>query len=139
MELDVEVIKDNMKGSAGIKIFGPNSRKGYTVMVNKAKKSEKVFAKVLALDVIKPLIDKSLNLLDWNDLLKNTTENEGDELRQVLKLSCNLCDKLTVTSRSLKIHMKNAHEDGAVTEENIKRKASTKTKNKIKISEHNSS
>ena len=57
LEYDVEVLKEKERGIAILKIFGPNTKKGCTLMVNKSKKHEVKFVEMLALDVIKKLID----------------------------------------------------------------------------------
>ena len=40
LEYDVEILKENERGIAILKIFGPNTKKGCTLMVNKSKKHE---------------------------------------------------------------------------------------------------
>ena len=57
-EYEVEIRKNKTKGVAITKIFGPNQRKVCTVTVNKSKKFENEFVTILAVDVIKQLIDR---------------------------------------------------------------------------------
>ena len=58
IEYEVEVNKDTEKGLAVLKIYGPSTKKECSVVVNKAKKCEAKYVSLLALDVIKQLLDR---------------------------------------------------------------------------------
>ena len=58
-EVDIEV-EDKEKGGACVKIFGPNKKNEYTIVINKMKKFHKKFVKIVATEIIIPLIDQFL-------------------------------------------------------------------------------
>ena len=57
IEMDIELSKDKDRGLAVLKIYGPNSKKECTIMINKSKKHDVKYVKILSLEVIKPLLD----------------------------------------------------------------------------------
>ena len=57
VEIDIEIIDKKDRGQAVLKVFGPNSRKECTLMINKSKKHEAKFIKILAVCIIKRLLD----------------------------------------------------------------------------------
>ena len=58
---EVEIIKEKDKGVAVLKLFGPNGKKEHTIMINKSKKHDIKFVEMLAMEIIKPLLDKFEN------------------------------------------------------------------------------
>ena len=96
VEMDIHVCKDKEKGIATLKVYGPNPKKGCTLMVTKSKKNDIKFVKILATEVIKPLIDAFISGKGWNKLLENLETKKKDN-----KLSCKLCEKKFLTEATL--------------------------------------
>ena len=48
VEINVEMKKDNNRGVASLKIFGPSKKKGCTIMVTKLKKHDMKLVEMLA-------------------------------------------------------------------------------------------
>ena len=65
-ELDVEMLDKKDRGQAVLKLFGPNSRKECTLMINKSKKHDAKFVKILAVLIIKRLLDYFISGQSWN-------------------------------------------------------------------------
>ena len=99
-EIDVEITKNKEKGIAVLKIFGP--KKESTIMINKSKKHDVKYVKILAVEVIKPLLDKFISGEGWKDLFTKITAN-------VQKPLCKKCNKSFVSESNLKTHMKKYH------------------------------
>ena len=99
-EIDVEITKNKERGIAVLKIFGP--KKESTIMINKSKKHDVKFVSILAVEIIKPLLDKFISGEGWKDLFTKSTSN-------VQKHLCKKCDKSFVSVNNLKIHMKKYH------------------------------
>ena len=57
----VEVVKDKEKGNVAVKFYGPNKKKGCTVMVTKTKDHDVKFAFALAQEVVKSLLDNFIS------------------------------------------------------------------------------
>ena len=72
-EVDVEISKGTERGIAVLKMFGPNSRKECTLMINKSRKHEAKFVKMLAVEIIKPMIDKFISGEGWMNIFKEIT------------------------------------------------------------------
>ena len=71
VDYEIEIVKEKEKGIALLKIFGPNSKKGYTFTINKSKNFEAKFAQILALDIVKKLLDRFGSEGDgWIDVVK---------------------------------------------------------------------
>ena len=60
-EYEVEISKEKDKGVAVLKLFGPNGKKEHTIMINKSKKHDVKFVEILAMEIMKPLLDKFEN------------------------------------------------------------------------------
>ena len=58
-EVDVEITKNKERGIAVLKIFGP--KKESTIMINKSKRHDVKFVSILAVEIIKPLLDKFIS------------------------------------------------------------------------------
>ena len=52
-EYDVEMTKNKERGIAILKIFGPTTKKGATLMTNKSKKYDVKFVEILTFDIVK--------------------------------------------------------------------------------------
>jgi len=61
LEVELEVIKDNDRGNAVLKFFGPNSKKVQTLLVSKSRNHDFIFVKIISEEVIKPLIDRFIS------------------------------------------------------------------------------
>ena len=109
VELEVEIqITESKKaadsrGIAFVKLYGPNKKKENTVTVTKSKDSDIKFVKILALKIIKPLIDNILSL----ETTENITRNE--QLNQRIK--CKICDKSFISEPGMKGHMTRMHKE----------------------------
>ena len=101
-EYDIEISKDNDRGQAYLKLFGPNSKKEFTIMCSKAKKQDVLFVEVLAYDVIKKL----LSSYSIDDAWKNF-----QEVNKTKSDICKNCNKVFVSERNLKIHIGKYHGD----------------------------
>ena len=53
MEYDVEVTKSKDRGQVNIKIYGPSTKKGHSIIISKSKKHEPLYVKMFAVEVIK--------------------------------------------------------------------------------------
>ena len=131
-EVEVEITKGKEKGEASLKFFGPNSKKDCTVMITKNKKHEAKFVKIIAMDVIKPLLEKFISGEGWVNLVKTsdkpvekpfvcdvcrkgfvserTLENHVEKFHGK-NFSCNGCDKRFNEDMQLKLHMKTHQEE----------------------------
>ena len=71
-----------------MKIFGPNNKKEWTLLINKSKKHEAIFVRILSKEIIKPLLDNFISGEGWNSLfLKNSATMTNKPY------ICNLCNK----------------------------------------------
>ena len=86
-------------GAAVLKIYNPNNKKGSTIVINKSKENDVKFVKVLAINVIKNLIDKFISKEGWS------------KLKSINVINCEKCDKLFSAERYLKAHMANKHKE----------------------------
>ena len=97
-EYEVEISKEKDKGVAVLKLFGPNGKKEHTIMINQSRKHDVKFVEILAMEIIKPLLDKFENGEGWKNLLKSHPA-----------LTCNICNKTLCTEKNLKNHMGKIH------------------------------
>ena len=101
-EMDIEVSNEKEKGVAVLRIFGPNSKKECTIVASNKKKSDLIFVKILAKDIIKPLIDKFISGEGWINLFSKVNSN-----KKVVKENCCIyCDKGFKTDKNLRTHVK---------------------------------
>ena len=102
-------IEAGERGNSTLKIFGPNlKKKEYTVVINKSKKSDGKFAKVLAEEIIAPLLDLFISGIRWGQILQN-----NGQIREKT-YSCDKCQKKFVSDRNLIAHTLKFHEEIAV-------------------------
>ena len=52
IEYDIEVCKDNERGVAAMKIFGPKEKKGCTILLNKSKKYDVKYLNILTFGAV---------------------------------------------------------------------------------------
>ena len=134
-------------------MFGPNSRKECTLMINKSRKHEAKFVKMLAVEIIKPMIDKFISGEGWMNIFKEITaktikkpvaKTDTEETKEttdtnfvsvrgkaVKLLKCPKCDKTSYSSPGLKSHITKMHPKSKQPGE-IRNKSDTKD-DKIKI------
>ena len=105
IEMDVEVTKDKERGFAIVKTFGPNGKKECTIMVNKSKKYDVKYVKILALDVIKLLLDKFISGEGWMNVLKKVNTAVTNKKSH----HCKHCNKGFCNEKNLKIHVDKFH------------------------------
>ena len=83
VEYDIHCSKNQEKGVSVLKIYGPNPKKGCTVMVCKSREHENKFVSILSQDVIKHLLDTFEETDEWKSLKFSTFK----------KPSCSICKK----------------------------------------------
>ena len=105
VEIDVELNKDKDRGISVLKIFGPNARKECTIVTNKCKKHEVKFVKILALEVIQPLLDKFISGEGWTNLLKKVNLTVTNKKVH----PCKNCNKGFCTEKNLETHIQKFH------------------------------
>ena len=88
-EFDVEIVRGTERGLAMLKIYGPNGKNECTLMTTKCKKQDAVFVKLLALDIVKPLLNAFITGEGWKNLLIQTKNKS-------LKTDCKESVKLHV-------------------------------------------
>ena len=100
IEYDILSAKDKDKGISVLKIYGPKTKKGCTVMICKSREHDNKFVSILAVDVIKHLFDRFEATDGWKNLLEFST---------VKKPSCQICKKSFCNEKNLKTHIKKYH------------------------------
>ena len=102
MDIDVDVSKKiKERGVAVLKCYGPNSKTGeYTLMVTKSKRHNAKFVKILALDIIKKMIDMFITGEGWGSIFKK-------ERKQMFL--CSICEKSFVSENNLNVHTRKFH------------------------------
>ena len=72
------------------------------LMINKSKKHELNFVKILAEDVIKPLLDNFISGKGWINLLKTNAIQSTQNLKKTNNHTCNVCKKVFCSEKTLK-------------------------------------
>ena len=109
VEHEVELIKNKEKGVAILKIFGPSTKKGCTLMMNKAKKNDTKFVDILTFDIVKQLIDRYGHGDGWIELLKvNPKVAKKDDSKK--SHYCHFCNNGFCNIKNLKIHIEKYHQ-----------------------------
>ena len=103
IEVDIEISKDKERGIAVLKIFGPNSKKECTLMITKSKKYEAMYVRLLAVEIIKPLIDLFISGEGWNNLFSKSS------IRANKPFVCSVCNKGFATEKNLNTHIEKFH------------------------------
>ena len=108
LEVEIQVLENSRlgvdrKGVAIVKLYGPNKRKENTVTVTKSKESDIEFVIILALKIIKPLIDNILSV-----------EEIQDKTEPKKSFSCTICDKSFVSESGMKGHITKIHKGNEV-------------------------
>ena len=108
-EIDIELIKNKERGIAILKIFGPNKQKECTLMISKSKKHDIMYVKILALDVIKPLIDAFISGEGWSNLLSKSLPKNSQKPHH-----CQVCAKGFVSQKNLNNHIEKFHKEKVI-------------------------
>ena len=99
-----------IKGMAKIKIWAPNpknpKKKEFTVMVEKHSEHDKKFVKILALKVVKPILDSFLTGEGPVKLLNTTFDNT-----KIHDYNCDMCHMRFDKDKGLKIHKGKVHSE----------------------------
>ena len=109
IDYEVEICKEKDRGIALMKIFGPNGKKGCTLTINKSKNYDEKFSQILALDVVKQLLDRFdacgggwINVV--KAIPKAPRENDGKKSQY-----CHFCGNGFASVRNLKVHIEKFH------------------------------
>ena len=105
IEYDIQSSKNKDKGVSVLKIYGPKNKKGCTVMICKSREYENKFVSILAIDIIKHLLDNFETTDGWKNTLEFFT---------VKKPACQMCKKSFCNEKNLQTHMKKYHTTGTV-------------------------
>ena len=108
IEREVEVVKDKEKGNAVVKFYGPNKKKGCTIIVNKTKNHDVKFALSLANEVVKPLLDSFISGESWKSLFKVPLSKTMQKALGKTRI-CDSCEKSFASDKTLAIHMNRYH------------------------------
>ena len=106
IEIDVEISKENDRELAILKIFGPNTKKECTLLGNKSKKHDLKFVKIIAEEVIKPMLDNFISGKGWINLVK-TSQNKTTQKTHTNV--CKVCNKVFCTEKNLTTHFEKYH------------------------------
>lgn len=112
-EIEMEITKENEKGIALLKMFGPNRKKQCTIVVNNSQKSYSTFASVLAGDIIKPLLDSFISGEGWIKVFnspKTQIPKEQNSKDYKQKHACKECTKKFAYEKALKNHIEKVHQ-----------------------------
>ena len=80
-------------------------KKHISMVVNKSKESDEKFTTILALEVIKILVDHFLSGEGWAKIMDDKALKQLEKE----KVKCNLCDKHFATDRNLRTHKNKYH------------------------------
>ena len=105
-ELEIEVEKGKDRGYAIIKIFGPNNKNECTLMINKSKKQEIKFVKIVADEVVMIMLNSFIAGQDFSKIFKENTQKKIFQ-----NVSCKSCSFRTSTTNKLKEHIDKHHKE----------------------------
>ena len=104
LDIEVEVMKKAERGIAMVKLYGPynlKDKKDNVIMVTKYKRSHVKFVKMLAENVIKPLISEFVN-----EESEDLNESEEEDTK-----TCHVCEKTFKSPGGLKTHVTKKHKE----------------------------
>ena len=103
-EMDIELIKNKDRGVAVLKFYGPNSKTGEcTIMINKSKRHDVKFVKILAEEVIKYLVDTFISGEGWGSIFRKIN------VQDIKQFSCIQCKKVFTSEKNLNTHKEKYH------------------------------
>ena len=79
-EFEIELKKDKERGIASLKVFGPNTKNECTLVINKVRKQDIKYVKILAEDVLKKLLNMFISGQGWSMLLKSKETSNNKNL-----------------------------------------------------------
>ena len=89
---------DTEEGASVLSVWGPNSKKECKIGVKKSKNADAKFVEIMAVDIIKKLLDKHLSGRGWKSLKSYNV------------IKCTQCDKTFCAERYLSTHIKKYHD-----------------------------
>ena len=101
-EFDVEILKGTERGVAVLKVYGPNAKNECTMMMTKCKKHDALFVKLLALDIVQPLLNAFITGEGWKNLL-------NESKKKSLKIDCKESENVREEKNPLKSHLNKDH------------------------------
>ena len=114
-QITIEVSDSEGRGNAIVDFWGPNKRKECTVLVKKTKEHEERFVKIVAKEIVQPLIDSCISGRGIESTFMDSLSKASS-----FKKQCEVCEKTFTSQKYLKIHVTKIH---------------TKTKNKCDFCE----
>ena len=112
-EMDIEITKNKERGVAVLKFYGPNSKTGEcTLMISKSKRYNVKFVRILAVEVIKKMVDTFISGEGWNSIFKKTTQNDRKQF------NCNTCKKTFINEKNVSDHKEKYHTKAKILCEN---------------------
>ena len=133
LEIDVEIIENKNRGVGILKLYGPNSKKEYTVTVSKSKNSDSKHVIMLAEKVIKPLMKKFIDDQVSTGDLKN--ENDIAIEEKIPVFQCEFCEKTSISPAGLKGHVTKMHNKKRKAFEDVKDVVENILKEVVEISD----
>ena len=100
-QITVEVADNEGRGISIVDFWGPNKRKECTVMIKKTKDHEERYVKILAKQIIQPILDCLISGRGLEKLFKEQKKNTSER-----KHSCDICLKSFSSKRYLKVHVR---------------------------------
>ena len=108
LDIDIQVKENNSRGNAFLKLYGPSKKKQNVVLVTRSKGNDSKFMKILAEQVIKPLIDQIL-ASDEIDQIQNTKNSVSVAEKEAENTKCQFCHKTFLSESGLKSHITRMH------------------------------
>ena len=103
-EMDIGITKNKERGVAVLKFYGPNTKTGEcTLMINKSKRHDVKFVKILAEEVIKKMVDTFISREGWNSIFKEPTQLDKKQF------NCHTCKKIFISEKNLNAHKEKYH------------------------------
>ena len=107
-QVTVEMTDKEGRGNGIIDFWGPNKRKECTVLIKKSKEHDERFVKILAKQIIQPMLNCFISGKNISSLFtSDPSKTSAKETKR--KKKCNLCIKQFTTKRYLQVHMMKFH------------------------------
>ena len=91
--------QEENQGAAVVKVWGPNTRKEFKIGVTKSKQFEEKFVEILAVQIIKKLLDKHISGRGWRSLKSHNV------------IKCPNCEKMFSAESYMKTHITKFHKE----------------------------
>ena len=120
LEIDVEIIENDNRGVAKMKVYGPNKKKENVVMLSKSKESDSRYVTILSEKVIKPMMKRIVSgdlqfVEKGSSSVKKTISLKG---RKSNSFKCPFCDVTSYSSPGLKGHITKKNNENQKQKEN---------------------